>query len=63
MRTEHQHLEQANEHIAEAERMINHQLGLIGRLQADGHDVKLAKKLLNSRRRLSLLARADEVIE
>jgi len=45
---EHEHLEQAHRHVAEAERVVAKQIALVERLKAHGHDVTIAENLLET---------------
>jgi uncharacterized alpha-E superfamily protein len=64
MATAHDHLRQANWHIAEAERRIEKQRAVIERLAADGHDTASANELLNTMlRSLETMRRHRRTIE
>jgi hypothetical protein len=40
------HLELANKHVAQGQRLVEAQLALVTRLERDGHDTRQAKRLL-----------------
>jgi hypothetical protein len=60
----HDHLLQANRHIAEAEGRIEKQRAVIERLEANGHDTASANELLNTMlRSLETMRRHRRTIE
>lgn len=48
MSQEQQHLDQANQHVREAEERIAKQEALVRQLAADGHDIRDAEALLQA---------------
>jgi len=63
MGTDRERLEEASRHVTEAERLVAQQVAVIEKLQKDGHDVTVARHLLDAfRHHLQLYRKHRDLI-